>query len=613
MSTVLRRGNDRLITLSNLQREATREVSSDGKSAAFRVAIQPHLAFLTFHLALDRLGARQVVVDFEADQLAAALAIYLDAPLVSNDSDFFIFAPYWAEHGGLTFVPTDFCDFHTPRAYEGGFYIEAQQFVGREGPMFRKLASVQIPLFAALCGNDYTPPGFFNLHLPGSAPQQPYVRPTGQAASESAVASRNAIRFRRLVDWLSGFGDDIVEPVERVLSSFPISKRPEAAHYLHAGLAAYHVPLEQLAPYLKFLFGETPPPSRVSQMPPTPRDPTRESYGVKALQILVEGVDGPDYLESWSPRLMQAFRQARILTQPCDALYAYGIVCNPVVEDFQSREPFNLCTLPLRRLLVGLILDACPTDGRRLPGVYGPSHRLFYNEYRRVGCTSLEKCRVSFERVSLRDSTGFEFLQRHLNVPPCPPIIPAWLHGLACVLFLWARFNARPESVKLASSPIALAVCACAVATQMRLLQHSEDRTPEVRIAIARDFRSYSRSRGETEPLRFYFLHAIAQLQSVLLHLTGLIWLIDALVPEGGDSTCGMEMLPPQVMFPSGCLAHHIACRLSGLPPDKRLPSVLTYWLPRLLGRVEAGFLERVSPVSLSASHCGLQNVRQFE
>ncbi|VDM30593.1 unnamed protein product [Hydatigera taeniaeformis] len=594
LTTVLRRSGDRLITLSHLQEEATRNAGSDGNSTAFRVEIQPPLAALTFHLALDRLGALQVVANFEADQLAAALAIYLNAPLVSNDSDFFIFSPYWADHGGLIFVPTDLCDFHTPRAYEGGFYIEAHQFVGREGPIFHKLAPVQIPLFASLCGNDYTPPGFFNLHLPGSAPQYPYARPTAQAATTSAVASRNATKFRRLVDWLSGFGDDIVEPVERVLSSFPLSKRPEAAYYLHAGLAAYHVPLEQLSPYLQFLFGETPPPPQVHQILPTLRYPTRGGYGVRALQVLVEGVSGPDYLASWSPRLVQNFRRARMSTHPCDALYAYGIVCNPVVEDIQGREPFHLCTLPIRRLLVGLLLDACLTDVRSLPGVYGPSHRLFYNEYRRVGRTSLEKCRVSFERVSLGGSTGFEFLRQHLSIPPCPTIIPAWLHGLSCVLFLWARFNQRPESVKLASSPIALAVCACAVATQMRLLQHSEDRAAEVRIAIARDFRSCSRSRGEVEPLRFCFLHAIAQLQSVLLYLTNLVWLIDALVPEESGSNCGMEMLPPQVMFPSGCLAHHIACRLFGMPPEKRLPLVLTYWLPRLLGRVEAGFLEQV-------------------
>ncbi|CDS42901.1 conserved hypothetical protein [Echinococcus multilocularis] len=593
-STVLRRSCDRLITLSHLQQEATRHAASDGTSAAFRVDIQPHLAALTFHLTLDRLGARQVVVDFEADQLAAALAIYLGAPLVSNDSDFFIFAPYWANCGGLTFVPTDLCNFRTPRAYEGGFYIEAQQFLGREGPAFRKLAPIQMPLFATLCGNDYTPPGYFNLHLPGSAPQQPYVRPTAQAASVSAVASRNAIKFGRLVDWLSGFGDDIVEPVERILSSYPISKRPEAAHYLHTGLAAYHVPLEQLSPYLKFLFGETPPPTRVSQTLPTTRNLTRESYGLKAQRILVEGVGGPDYLASWSARLIQAFRRARISTHACDALYAYGIVCNAVVEDFQRREPFQLCTLPLRRLHVGLLLDACSTDGRRLPGVHGPPHRLFYAEYRRAGCTSLEKYRVSFERVSLHECTGFEFLQRHLYLPPCPPIIPAWLHGLACVLFLWVRFNARPESVNLVSSPIALAVCVCAVAAHMRLLQHSEGGAVEVRTAIVRDFRSYCRSRGEKEPLRFCYLHAIAQLQSVLLHLTGLVWLIDALVPEGENFKCGMEMLPPQVMFPSGCLAHHIACRLSSLPPDKRLSLVLTYWLPRLLGGVEAGFVKKV-------------------
>ncbi|VDK47151.1 unnamed protein product, partial [Taenia asiatica] len=99
LSKILMRAMDRLKELENLYQAVKSRAPN-----RIRIYIQPLLSFMAFHLALDRFGVRKVVVDFEADQLAAALAIYLDAPLVS------------------------------PRAYEGGFYIEAQQFVGREGP-----------------------------------------------------------------------------------------------------------------------------------------------------------------------------------------------------------------------------------------------------------------------------------------------------------------------------------------------------------------------------------------------------------------------------------------------------------------------------------------------
>ena len=95
------------------------------------------------------------MVDYGSDQLATALAIYLGVPLLSNDSDFFIMSPYWAEEGcgSLMYVPTTSCHFKSPCVSEDGFYIQAKVFVGRDGPAFNKLAPIHVPLLAALSGN----------------------------------------------------------------------------------------------------------------------------------------------------------------------------------------------------------------------------------------------------------------------------------------------------------------------------------------------------------------------------------------------------------------------------------------------------------------------------
>uniref|UniRef100_A0A5K3FY18 XPG_I_2 domain-containing protein n=2 Tax=Mesocestoides corti TaxID=53468 RepID=A0A5K3FY18_MESCO len=532
MRTILNRKRDRLITCFNLQTAATDLPLRDGGFEDFRIRLLPSLACQSFLSTLDRLGVLHITVDFEADQVAAALAIHLGAPLISNDSDFYIFAPYWASSGGLTYIPTDLCDFETPRSFDGGYYLEAQMFVAREGRTFQGLAPIQRPLFAVLCGNDYIPFGYFDNYIPEPATQQHFVEHDDQAASRSAGPSRKSAKFQRVVDWLSGFGGDIVEPVNRIISGFPLAERPQAAQYLLAGLASYSVPMDQVTPYLEYLFGGKPPSCRVRQVIPHDLHPSSQEYGLRALQSLAEGNSDPQLIAEWSPRLMKAFRQRRIQPGYCDALYSFGIVMSPRVEDVKNRESIHLCSLPLRQLFVGILVEATAADRLNLPGINFAHDRPLFYEYRRVGSSSFQKHEVPFERLPLFGSKAFAFLRQKLCLPNRPPVIPAWLHGLACILFLWARFDARPETARLCYSPIALAVCACAIAAQMRLLGGGGGRGGRsgrgrgrgrgrggsgdngARVAMVRHFESL-RPSYVTEPLNFSFLHALAQLQSV--------------------------------------------------------------------------------------------------
>ncbi len=61
-----------------------------------------------------------------------------------------------------------------------------------------------------------------------------------------------------------------------------------------------------------------------------------------------------------------------------------------------------------------------------------------------------------------------------------------------------------------------------------------------------------------------------------------------------GKCSCLISTPPPQVVFPSGRLAHHIAVQLGSMSAEKRMPCVLTEWLPRLLGRVDDTFMSQV-------------------
>lgn len=98
---------------------------------------------------------------------------------------------------------------------------------------------------------------------------------------------------------------------------------------------------------------------------------------------------------------------------------------------------------------------------------------------------------------------------------------------------------------------------------------------------------------GGIEPLRFDILHVIAQVKSVLLYLCSFVHVVNALMPDGAGC-CGIDLLLSQIMFPSGCLIHHITFGLVGMKREDRMQSVLDYWLPQLLGCVESNLLEEV-------------------
>ncbi len=79
-----------------------------------------------------------------------------------------------------------------------------------------------------------------------------------------------------------------------------------------------------------------------------------------------------------------------------------------------------------------------------------------------------------------------------------------------------------------------------------------------------RQYESHCQHRN-IEPLCFSELHGLAQLQTFHNNLASLVSQVGALSPDG-LADCGVEVPPPQVVFPSGRLAHHIAMQLGSMP-----------------------------------------------
>ncbi|CAL1526383.1 unnamed protein product [Lymnaea stagnalis] len=115
----------------------------------------PALAYETFMQTLTEIGVPHATCQFEADVEIAVLANKLKCPVISNDSDFFIFD---LSHG---FLPLDYLDFrplHKEDSLESEsyHYLHCHKYhVDDFIKSFDGLNRSVLPVFASLLGNDF--------------------------------------------------------------------------------------------------------------------------------------------------------------------------------------------------------------------------------------------------------------------------------------------------------------------------------------------------------------------------------------------------------------------------------------------------------------------------
>lgn len=128
--------------------ECTRDVLPFTHSYSF-----PLFMRLVFREALIEMGIRFAQNDFEADDEIAAIARQLNCPVLSYDSDFYIYDVLYIPFPTLCL---EACQMETSTAGSPKYYIECkiysvEHFVSRLGGLNRDM----LPLMAAVLGNDY--------------------------------------------------------------------------------------------------------------------------------------------------------------------------------------------------------------------------------------------------------------------------------------------------------------------------------------------------------------------------------------------------------------------------------------------------------------------------
>lgn len=128
--------------------ECTRDVLPFTHSYSF-----PLFMRVVFREALIEMGIRFAQNDFEADDEIAAIARQLNCPVLSYDSDFFIYDVLYIPFPTMTL---ETCQMETLTSENAKYYIECkiysvEYFVSRFGGLNRDM----LPLMAAVLGNDY--------------------------------------------------------------------------------------------------------------------------------------------------------------------------------------------------------------------------------------------------------------------------------------------------------------------------------------------------------------------------------------------------------------------------------------------------------------------------
>ena len=197
------------------------------------------LAIQTMISVLQRLKINHVTCQEEADRDAAALANYLNCPVISNDSDFFIFPLNYGfiPVGKLSFIPVEEkCECCVTGTH---FYLSCSIFQhshfhlrsSKHVPVNKDL----LPLFSALVGNDFLSIDFFEkIFMQNSNCRQ----------------MKNPSKITAILNWLHQF-DDFDSAIAKVISFFNEDKRTDLTRVLKSCVDQYDIDSSDLIESIK--------------------------------------------------------------------------------------------------------------------------------------------------------------------------------------------------------------------------------------------------------------------------------------------------------------------------------------------------------------------------
>lgn len=657
MSTQLKRARDRLQTARSLVQLAS--FQTDAEHPSFRVPILPQLAPLVLAQTLSSLRYPFVVSDYESDEDAVGLAMHLHCPVISNDSDFYITIP--AHMPDTCLLPLRTLSW-TPKLYLSScpkcaspsmptarkcYYVYAQRFI-LNGPAFGQLPPIQRPLFATLIGNDYVSPHQFASFLPCADGLKKTL--SGSATKTMRVNHRRRL-YRAIINWLSGFNDDLHKPMQHLMHRIPTAQRREAWRQLNQSLSSYRISVNcvqnSLLPFLNLDLANPTAVSVNDMIHNTPLDfvslgrsfssagenseceqvnfecETHELNQLESECISLDSIASPQsnksIMHSWPHSLLCRFRQYKILPIYLDALYSDGAVFNCSVEAVHECSSIYACTDSIRPMLYGLLLGCGNQRERFVTPKTDDAGSLrmietcddcprIVTEYVRKGAFQMRSQGISVKAIHSNSvatpvDNGVKFLQRAFSKKFNPnQSHVGWLHALALVSCVWLGHMAHSSSETDPSRcPYLMAFVSLSIVQLLSGLKASHSINHDVDylkrekrrlLTLVRCFHSLDApEKYQHAPLNIYTVHVFGQFQAIFATLYSLGSTLDGLCGGQTSENC-FPLSDVCTLFPSGRLYHALVGYLKRSSSELRGLIVRQEVLPRLVASHERVTLE---------------------
>ncbi|CAH8828886.1 unnamed protein product [Trichobilharzia szidati] len=621
LNTLLKRSTENLKKLSTMPLNNATTSDSD----LLNVDILPRLCRYVLVEILRKFSIRYTACEREADLCVAQLSIYLNCPVTSGDSDFFIYRPL-ENNQVYNFIPLSSFSFDCKRkyspcaaCYRSGTpcsYIQCS-LLNKSGP-FYKLQYPLLPIFAVLCGNDMAS----DIRLPSAIV-------TLTESFTDKIASFYQRRIHAIFNWLLSFHGNVEQPLTAVLSLYNDQELDNIIEVIRLGISEYvfNSPVEDLVislgltirHHVSFSASSTSTFDKSYRQVNINSHRSKVETGVNLLKTLLcspnfismKSNDETSIFYRWPKELTRRFKQLELAPSMLDSMYVRnGSVCRITIEDLTIPHPIHHCASSLQIAQYGLILglekhlNAC----KKLCGIDND----YVIEYCRKSCNEIVKKMTLVKPIIPPRSNGAQysfllFFSQFLRVNLDRYCRSSEMQGLAVLLTLWFKSSSSStqyRATEIRQSPVGLAFACCTIAVKsncnlLRTEKRNGNYTDDICMHI-NDCTDKAKSiycQNNSPSFCVSYVHQLNELQTMAVALTHLVALLDVLCPfylsnmnnNSIDHLCVknpfISFYPLWMLFSSGRLLYWISRLLQNLRPNDRFRIILDEWLPRLLIR----------------------------
>ena len=330
LSTLLRRARERIHLASFL-------------SQGGRGRILPILAYDTFRTALDECGISHATCQMEADEEIAALANAWDCPVLSNDSDFFVFPL----QQGLVLLDYLNLQVHThtePGSQGTTCHLQVQLY--KQDTLlqhFPGMDAIRFALFATMQGNDYINKSEFSAFYANAdlcpVPKKKQGKKRNKKGKKMQPKPKpKQMKMTSLLTFLGELGSSD-EAVDYVISFIPAHKQNHVSSELKSSIENYtNLSCKQLSCFSSV--GLLDQSMCVSKLVVVDTDPP--------VLHTREGTPLPQWF-------LSAVCSGQISVLPLNAVVNHRVLLLAQVEDMSQNSSYA-CAQPIRTLIYGILL-----------------------------------------------------------------------------------------------------------------------------------------------------------------------------------------------------------------------------------------------------------------